>query len=227
VARVVKDAVARRDELLATALQLFLERGYEHTSVEQITTAVGVAKGTFYHYFATKQDLLEQLVELFTADLFAVGEAAMAATNGSAVEKLRALMDASGRAKMGRVDETLTLTRSLYSEENIVLLGRLREGWIDRTRPLIRSIVDQGLAEGTFDAPDPAAITEVWLSLWYDFGIRVARLFFEAQDDPAAVEPLVGMMRALELAQERVLGLAPGSLDMRLEATLRQVLAAE
>jgi AcrR family transcriptional regulator len=227
VARIVKDAGERRDELLATALQLFLEHGYERTSVEQITSAVGVAKGTFYHYFTTKQDLLEQLVELFTADLFATGAAAMAATNGSAVEKLRALMTASSRAKMGRVDETLTLTRSLYSEENLVLLGRLREGWIDRTRPLIRSIVDQGLAEGTFDAPDSAAITEVWLSLWYDFGIRVARLFFEAQDDPAAVELLVGMVRALELAQERVLGLAPGTLDMNSEATLRQVLAAE
>jgi AcrR family transcriptional regulator len=226
MARIVKDADVRRDELLSTALTLFLERGYEHTSVEHITTAVGVAKGTFYHYFSAKQDLLEQLVTRFSDDVFAEGERAFAATPGSAIERLRGLMLASSSAKLGRKEETLVLTRPLFEPGNEALLRHLIEGWIDRTRPLIRSIIDQGCSEGTFDVPDAAAMTEVWLSLWYDHGIRLSRLYFAAQDDPARVGEVVAAVSTLECAQERVLGLAPGSLGMHMDETVRAVFSA-
>ena len=224
MARVVKEADVRREELLDTALALFLEHGYERTSVEQITNAVGVAKGTFYHYFATKQDLLEQLVERFSDQLFCEIEAALAETDGTAIERFQTLVAASSRAKLGRRDQPLTLTRSLYTEENRALQARLREGWTTRTRPLILAIVEQGKAEGVFDVPDAAAMTEVWLSLWYDFGMQVAELFFRAQDDSSRVDELIDAMDALTMAQERILGAAPGSLDMHAGDALREIL---
>lgn len=222
--RIVKGADERRDELLDTALALFLDHGYERTSVEQVTTTVGVAKGTFYHYFTTKQELLEQLVERFTEDLFGEVEAALAASGGSATEQLRNLTTAASRVKLGRKQETLMLTRPLFTEENQPLLHRLIEGWIDRTRPLILGILEQGVAEGTFDVSDPRATTEVWLSLWYDYGIRTSRQFFAAQDDPAELEKLIAAVTALQAAEERILGLPPGALDMNMEAALRTAL---
>jgi AcrR family transcriptional regulator len=224
VARIVKDADVRREELLDTALALFLEHGFERTSVEQITMAVGVAKGTFYHYFATKQELLEQLVERFTDDLFVEAESALARIEGPAIERLRAFYLVSSQVKLGRKDETLMLTRPLFMPENQALLTRLIEGWIDRTRPLILCILEQGCAEKTMDAPNPEAMAEVWLSLWFDYGIRVSRQFFLAQDDPEEVERLIAAVNALELAEERLLGLPAGSLDMNVEAALRAVL---
>jgi AcrR family transcriptional regulator len=223
MARIVKDADVRREELLDTALSLFLENGYERTSVEQITATVGVAKGTFYHYFATKQDVLEHLVERFTDDLFAAAEVALAAQDGPAIGRLRALMIASSQTKLRRRDETLMPTRPLFTPENQPLLRRLIDGWIDRTRPLIQGIIEQGCAEGTFDVADPVAMTEVWLSLWYDYGIRVSRQFFAAQDDPSQVDALLAGVAALEVAEERILGLEPGALDMNIEPTLRAV----
>jgi len=225
VPRIVKDADVRRDELLDTALSLFLECGYERTSVEHITTTVGVAKGTFYHYFATKQELLEQLVERFSDDLFVEAEKTRAALDGSAIERLRGFIVASSQVKLGRKDETLMLTRPLFTSENRTLLSRLIEGWIDRTRPLMQGIIEQGCAEGTFDVPDPAAMTEVWLSLWYDYGIRASRLFFAAQDDPRHVDEAVAAVKALQVAEERILGLPSGSLDMNMETALRAILA--
>jgi AcrR family transcriptional regulator len=223
----VKDADVRRDEILDTALALFLEHGFERTSVEQITNAVGVAKGTFYHYFATKQDLLVQLVERFADQLFTEIETALDACHGTAIERFRVLVATSSQAKLGRKEQTLTLTRSLYTDENRALQVGLREGWTSRTRPLILSIVEQGKAEGVFDVPDAVAMTEVWLSLWYDFGMQVAGLFFVAQDDPARVDDLMAAMRALTIAQERILGAAPGSLDMHAEDAVRAILDAD
>ena len=222
--RIVKDADERRDELLNTALALFLEHGYEHTSVEHITNTVGVAKGTFYHYFETKQDLLEQLVDRFTDDLFEQIETALAETNGSATERFRALLAASTTVKLGRKDETLAITRSLYSGENRALLDRLREGWIVRTRPFITDIIGQGCREGTFEVPDVPAMTEIWLSLWYDYGIRLGELFFRVQEDASLTGELVNAMNTLMLVQERMLGAKPGTLGMDVEPAVRGIL---
>jgi AcrR family transcriptional regulator len=225
--RIVKEADVRRDELLDTALLLFLEYGIERVSVEQITTTVGVAKGTFYHYFASKSELVEQLVQRFSDGVFDAIEAALAEANGSALDRFQALITASTRAKLGQRTETLMLTKSLYAEENRSLRGRLRDGWMSRTRPLMLQIISQGQEEGVFDVPDVVAMTDIWLSLWYDYGMHVAEIFFAVQDDPSRQGELVSAMRALVVAQERVLGAKPGSLDMGIERTTVRYLQGE
>jgi len=60
-ARVVKPPEKRRAELLDAALRLFEERGYEQVSVADITAAAGIAKGTFYLYFESRERLLDAL----------------------------------------------------------------------------------------------------------------------------------------------------------------------
>jgi AcrR family transcriptional regulator len=55
----------RRDELLNAAQRLFLKHGVRVTTIEQITSAADVAKGTFYLYFSSKEDLLAKLGERF------------------------------------------------------------------------------------------------------------------------------------------------------------------
>ena len=61
--RVVKAAAVRRLELLDIAQRLFLERGYERTTVNDVIDAAGVSKGAFYHHFRAKEDLLEAIAE--------------------------------------------------------------------------------------------------------------------------------------------------------------------
>lgn len=67
--RVSKRPADRRQELLAAGLRLFVERGVAQTAVADITDAVGVAKGTFYLYFASKEQLLAALRAWYTAEL--------------------------------------------------------------------------------------------------------------------------------------------------------------
>ncbi|MFC9538580.1 TetR/AcrR family transcriptional regulator [Lysinibacillus sp. NPDC056959] len=60
-----KKALETRGKLLKTSLDLFNKHGYEHVSIEQITKACNVSKGTFYTYFPTKYDvILEKFKEL-------------------------------------------------------------------------------------------------------------------------------------------------------------------
>jgi AcrR family transcriptional regulator len=67
----------RHDELMNAAQHLFLEHGVEPTTIEQITWGAGVAKGTFYLYFSSKEDVLAALRERFAQDLLARIKAAI------------------------------------------------------------------------------------------------------------------------------------------------------
>jgi AcrR family transcriptional regulator len=59
----------RRDELMNAAQRLFLEQGVAPTTIEQITSGAEVAKGTFYLYYSSKEDLLAALRERFAQEL--------------------------------------------------------------------------------------------------------------------------------------------------------------
>lgn len=58
-------AGGKRDELISTALKLFIANGYEKTSIRDILDAVGGKVGMFYHYFKSKDEIFELAVELF------------------------------------------------------------------------------------------------------------------------------------------------------------------
>jgi AcrR family transcriptional regulator len=64
-----KPAEARRDELMNAAQFLFLKRGVANTAIEQITARAQVAKGTFYLYFSSKEDILDALGKRFAENL--------------------------------------------------------------------------------------------------------------------------------------------------------------
>ncbi len=68
--RITKDPDVRREELLDIALDLCRTQGFDALRVEQVVQRAGVAKGTFYHYFASKDAVLEALVQRFGEGLF-------------------------------------------------------------------------------------------------------------------------------------------------------------
>lgn len=67
--RVIKDADVRKNEILDAATILFAEKGADHTSVADIMTAVGIAKGTLYHHFKSKEEIMDALIERQTSVL--------------------------------------------------------------------------------------------------------------------------------------------------------------
>ncbi|SUA92478.1 TetR/AcrR family transcriptional regulator [Pandoraea pulmonicola] len=74
-----KPAEVRLEELMAAAEALFLEKGVDAATVSEITERAKVAKGTFYHYFASKTDMLEALKTRYTRQFLAQLESAVRA----------------------------------------------------------------------------------------------------------------------------------------------------
>ena len=90
--RVVKKPEERRAEMVAAATRLFAEQGFVRTSVAEIVSAVDVAKGLFYYYFTTKDDMVKAVVEGYCSYMGSVADG-IAAGEGSAFEKLDRLME--------------------------------------------------------------------------------------------------------------------------------------
>jgi len=53
----------KRENILKVSLKLFMEKGFNQTSIEEITKLAGISKGSFYTYFKSKEDLLENIIE--------------------------------------------------------------------------------------------------------------------------------------------------------------------
>ncbi len=224
MARVVKDAEVRREELLELALGLFMTVGYERTSVEQITRAADVAKGTFYHYFASKQDLLEQLVESYADSLFAHLESELAEVEGGAIDRLRAFSRLSTQWKLRHRDESVAFGRMLYADENITLRHKLYSAWLERTRPLLADIIERGVAEGAFVIADARSTAGVVLSIWYDWGDRLAERVYLPDFGADAARLVADDLRAGQCAQERILGLTEGTLALENDSQIEDLL---
>ena len=67
--RIVKEHDERKNEIIETAAALFEQKGYEHCSVNDILNAIGIAKGTFYHYFKSKEEVLDAVVGRVTEQM--------------------------------------------------------------------------------------------------------------------------------------------------------------
>lgn len=99
------DPETRRDELLEAASDLFLENGYRDTSVNSIVESIGVSKGTFYYYFDSKEDVLEELGEKLSGPIYRKIDEITEKDSLNAIEKPNRIFSTSRRLKLNNKEE--------------------------------------------------------------------------------------------------------------------------
>ena len=145
---------ARRAELVSAAATVFAQRGVANTAVGDIVKEAGVAQGTFYLYFDSKDDAVLAVVERM-ADAIVEDTATRIEAASSAVDKLLALPGV-----LSMVDsepEAAALVDRMHRPESRILHDRLAENMTRRLVPLLEAIVEQGIAEGVFSVGDTRA----------------------------------------------------------------------
>jgi AcrR family transcriptional regulator len=136
---------ARRREVVATAAELFAERGYDGTSMAELTEATGLAAGGLYHYIEGKDDILIAICDELLEPLLSQAREVVAA-DSPPVEQLRELV----RAWVGHVVEhrhhMLVFTQERQAIEREPRWGRVRS-----QRKAFEQILDELLARGEAD----------------------------------------------------------------------------
>ncbi|HYM83959.1 MAG TPA: TetR/AcrR family transcriptional regulator [Candidatus Dormibacteraeota bacterium] len=204
----------RRDAILDVAERILGTRGYEQMSVQGIQDELGVSRGAIYHYFDSKADLLDALVARMVDQIAAVTQPVVDDPSIPALQKLRAFFRASARWKAERRDLLIAVLRAWYSADNAVVRERYRGAARTRLQPQLASIVRQGAAAGVFQVRSPEHVAEILISLAEGLGDASTALFLARLDRRVPYEAVERAIASYAEAIERILGLAPGSLEL-------------
>jgi AcrR family transcriptional regulator len=187
----VVDRAARRAALVSAAATVFAQRGVADATVSEIVKAAGVAQGTFYLYFDSKDDAVLAVVERVAHAIFE-STAARIDVATSAVDKLLAL--GAVLSEIGAQPDAAALVDLMHRPESRILHDRLAEDLTLRLVPLLQAIVEQGVAEGVFATDDTRAAA--WFVL---AGLQSVELAGTAIGDmPDALDKATGFaLRAL------------------------------
>ncbi|MFC2659719.1 MAG: TetR/AcrR family transcriptional regulator [Actinomyces sp.] len=185
------NAAARQEQILDAARHLFLTKGYEATTIEDVLTAVGIAKGTLYHHFPGKEAILDAIV-LRTVD--AIVPRAQAAADGPQPATTRFLA-VVGAARAPQED--IELAQQIRATGNLRLhVLAMTETWT-RLVPILTRLVEEGAAAGELSTTDPRGSVEVILSA----GLTMldGGLFPSVDDDDTSERRQDALMHAFTL----------------------------
>lgn len=157
--RTVKKPMERKADIIQAARLLFLQKQYEKTTMQDIMEFLNIAKGTIYHYFSSKEELLEEVVKDIVTQNCKCLLACVHQAQGSALEKLETL------TKMSNIsEENKPILEHLHASGNEVLHLRLLTETIVKQAPIYALLIEQGCKEGVFTTKYPLESAEFILS---------------------------------------------------------------
>jgi TetR/AcrR family transcriptional regulator, fatty acid metabolism regulator protein len=158
----------KRDAILRAAIDTFAERGYFNAQVADVARAAGVAAGTVYLYFKSKDDLLVSIFERSMNDVLAEGRAAIAGIGDPAARLGKLAHLHLGR--LGR-DKDLAVVFQVELRQSVKFMERFSETFLQDYFKLIRQAIADGQQSGAF-RKDISATT-------------ATKIFFGALDETA------------------------------------------
>jgi len=144
---VSRPAIEKRDAILQAATRVFARRGYFQSQVADVARAAGVAAGTVYLYFRSKDELLVSIFERTMRDAMAEGRAALTHV-ASPVERLRRIAQLH-LARMGR-DRDLAIVFQVELRQSTKFMERFSSSYLREYLGLIRDTIASGQTAGTF-----------------------------------------------------------------------------
>ncbi len=213
MARIVKERAVRRNEILDAAQRLVYTKGYEQMTIQDILDDLQISKGAFYHYFDSKQALLEAIIERMQEEVEQLLIPIAQDAHMAALEKLQRFFDTVTRWKTSRKDFFLALLHVWYADDNAIVRQKLRTSSIKWITPWLSLIIRQGIQEGVLTASYPERVGEVILSLVLDLSDTLGELLLSFQPERDTMLHIEGTVAAYTDAIERTLGAPRDSLQ--------------
>jgi AcrR family transcriptional regulator len=210
----------RRDAFLDVAQRLVETKGYEAMSIQDVLDALEVSKGAFYHYFDSKQGLLEAVVERFADGAMATMAPILSDPTLPALKKLERVFAGIAGWKAERKELVLAIIEVWTSDSNAIVREKVRRMTVLLMVPLLSAVVRQGVDEGVISVASPDETATVLVSLMQGFQEQATNLFIARQANTIPYEVVERTVAGFTQAFERILGIPTGSLTLTDQATL-------
>ncbi|KFI06082.1 TetR/AcrR family transcriptional regulator [Massilia sp. BSC265] len=188
---------ARPQELLAAAIDLFVEHGFAATRLEDVARRAGVSKGTLYLYYTNKDELFKAVVRESILPFLGKAELSVAEFDGHSADLLRSVvMNWSrqiGQSKASGLGKLMLAEAVNFPE----LATFYREEVMSRTVQMISRIVERGVSRGEFRSVDIPRMTQVLIAPM--MMLNVWRHSAVAPCDCSELQPQVFLENLLDL----------------------------
>ncbi|ACJ77460.1 TetR/AcrR family transcriptional regulator [Bacillus paranthracis] len=209
--RIVKEYEERRKEILETAERLFITKGYTKTTVNDILKEIGIAKGTFYHYFKSKEEVMDEIIMRIIKEDVAKAKVIVSNPNIPVLEKLfRVLIEQS--PKSGDVKDKMI--EQFHQPNNAEMHQKSLVQSIIHLSPVLTEVLEQGIEEGIFSTSYPQETIELLLSS--------AQVIFDDGLFQWKPEEMMRRAKAYIKMMEVSVGAKEGSFDYMMEVLMKQ-----
>ena len=161
IIRITKNPEERRKEIIKIAEQLFIKKGYEQTSVSHIVKKIGVAQGTYYYYFKSKEEVLDAIIDRYIYITVKEMEKIAKEKGPNAIEKLINIFLFSSSFRKNRK----SILQYLHEDRNAHLHLKFERKRPSKTVGPIASIISQGVKEGYFDTKYPLDAAKAFIGV--------------------------------------------------------------
>jgi AcrR family transcriptional regulator len=231
MARIVKaeEYAARRNEILDAALLLLYSKGYERMTIQDILDQLQMSKGAFYHYFDSKMDVLEAVVErMATEQVQPIFLSIVQDPQLPALEKLHQYFYMSTSWKTSNKAFLTELMKVWYSDENALARQKMLTRSMENMGPFFTEIIKQGVREGVFSTPYPEVASEVTINLIYDLAYASGQMLMsEEVKQSENLRQVETLYAAYSDVLERVLGAPKGSIQFMAAEALKVWFSAD
>lgn len=198
--RIVKEAAERRKEILDVAERLFVTKGYDQASTNDILAEIGIARGTLYYHFKSKEDILDAMIDRILDDIvFKVKNVAMDESKPVLERLPKAVLSANVDTEVGDM-----ILEQVHKPQNALMHQKMQEKLLHSIAPFFVKIIKDGVEQGLMSTDYPDQVVE--MTLLY------ANTAFDASLDIAPDEKIKKIL-AFTCNLELMLNMERGSLS--------------
>lgn len=157
--RVVKEAEERKNEILDAAERLFGAKGFDGTSTTDILNEIGIARGTLYYHFKSKEDILDAMIERMTGNLVAKAGEIAGEKDVPVLRRLTQMMLALN------VNNDLghEIMEQVHKPQNALMHQKMQERLLAGVNPIVTGLIEEGIAQGICQTDHPSEVAEMTL----------------------------------------------------------------
>lgn len=157
--RIVKKAEERKNEILDAAETLFGQKGFDGTSTNDILEKVGIARGTLYHHFKSKEDIMDALIDRYTVRLLDRAQAIALDKSIPVIERIiRVVMSLN---ISGDGESSKEIMEHIHKPQNALMHQKIHKVIINGVPPILTDIIREGIEQGLFSTPFPYECMEM------------------------------------------------------------------
>jgi AcrR family transcriptional regulator len=198
--RVVKEAGERRNEILDAADELFSQKGFDGASTNDILERIGIARGTLYYHFKSKEDIMDALIERYNIRLLGaareIAEDRSIPVNERIIRVVKALNISNGNGR--------EIIEHIHKPQNALMHQKIQKVIINGVTPILTEIIREGIEQGMFCTPFPYECMEMV--------VTYINTIFDDGMEEMTNEERASRVQAFVFNAERLLGAKSGSL---------------